>query len=157
LLDLFDWLSGSALAQTLTVSPRLYMFANAGHILSIGILIGAIIPLDLRLLGFFPHVPLNVIGPFLSRCAMVGTALTIVFGIVLFSVRSREYAANPAFLTKMVLLGLGIANALLFQAIAPWRQTQARDSVAPLPRCMAGLSLVVWISAVIAGRWIGFV
>lgn len=151
-----EWLSGSALAQALTASPRLYMFANAGHILSIGLLIGAIIPLDLRVIGFFRRVPLSVIGPFLSRSAMIGTALTIAFGIVLFTVRAREYAANPAFLAKMALLGLGIVNALLFQAFAPWRRSPPDETVALLLRFMAGLSLITWIAAVIAGRWVGF-
>jgi len=157
LLELFDWLSGSALAQALTVSPRLYMFVNAAHILSIGILVGAIIPLDLRMLGFFRSVPLNVIGPFLSRSAIVGTILTVTFGIMLFSVRAKEYAANPAFLAKMALLAIGVANALLFHAIVPWRRTLVPDRQTAPVRIMAGLSLVTWISAVIAGRWIGFV
>ncbi|WP_348640560.1 DUF6644 family protein [Chelativorans sp. Marseille-P2723] len=154
---MFDWLSGSTLAQALIASPTLYMFVNAAHIISIGILIGAIIPLDLRLLGFFRHVPLDVIGPFLSRAAMIGSLLAIAFGVVLFTVRAKEYAGNPAFITKMVLLGLGITNALLFRTIAPWRHTSTDDSASPLVRPMAGLSLVIWIAAVIAGRWIGFV
>ncbi|GGA77421.1 hypothetical protein GCM10011385_34430 [Nitratireductor aestuarii] len=157
MLELFNWLSGSALAQTLTMSPRLYMFVNAAHILSIGILVGAIIPLDLRVLGFFRSVPLNIIGPFLSQTAMVGTALTVAFGVMLFSVRTKEYAANPAFLAKMALLALGVANALLFQVFAPWRQRPVQNCPTALVRVMAGLSLVTWISAVIAGRWIGFV
>lgn len=155
--ELLDWLARSALAQVLTGSPRLYMFVNAAHILSIGLLVGAIIPLDLRILGCFRRVPIHVIGPFLSRLAMVGTILTITFGIMLFSVRAREYAANPAFLAKMGLLAFGVANALLFRAVAPWREPGGKTHPGFLPRMLASLSLVTWISAVIAGRWIGFV
>lgn len=155
--ELLNWLSSSALAQALTASPTLYLFVNAAHILSIALLVGAIVPLDLRLLGFFRHVPLSVIGPFLSRSAMIGAAFAIASGAMLFSVQASKYAANPAFITKMGLLAVGIANALIFQAIALWRRQSAYDNPPALVRIMAGLSLVTWIAAVVAGRWIGFV
>lgn len=154
---MLEWLTGSMVAQTLTASPTLYMLVNATHILSIGLLTGAIIPLDLRLMGFFRNVPVHVIGPFLSRSAMIGVLLAIASGLTLFTVRADKYVQNPAFLAKMGLLCLGIANALFFQTIAPWRQHYDAGTKQLPVRILAGISLVTWISAVIAGRWIGFI
>lgn len=71
---MLEWLADGAVARALTASPTLYIFVNAAHILSIGLLLGSIVPLDLRLLGLFRHAPLGVIGPFLSRTAMVGAS-----------------------------------------------------------------------------------
>jgi len=155
--DLLKWLSGSIVAQALTTSPTLYLFLNAAHILSIGLLVGAILPLDLRLLGFFRRVPLAVLGPFLSRCAQTGAAFAIPTGIMLFTVRAGEYAGNPAFLAKIGILAVGITNAVLLHTTAPWQRVLAQGSAPASIRLMAALSLVTWIAAVVAGRWIGFV
>jgi hypothetical protein len=151
-----EWLTGSPVAQALTASPTLYIFANAAHILSIGLLIGSIVPLDLRILGLFRRTSLQVLGPFLSGAAMVGVSLAISTGLVLFTVKADEYALNPAFLTKMGLLAAGLTNAALLHGVAPWARAP-QSGEAPLSiKFMAGASLAIWISALIAGRWIGF-
>lgn len=52
-MELLEWLAATTLAVELRRSATLYMFVNAAHILAIGLLVGAILPLDLRLAGFF--------------------------------------------------------------------------------------------------------
>jgi hypothetical protein len=51
-IDILEWLSATMPAAALRRSGTLYMFVNAAHILAIGLLIGAILPLDLKLVGF---------------------------------------------------------------------------------------------------------
>ncbi len=156
-IELLEWLSATPLATALRRSANLYMFVNAAHILSIGLLIGAILPLDLRLMGFFPSVPLSVIGPFLSRAAAIGVAAAIVTGFCLFSVRPLEYAQNPAFLAKLGLLTLGVLNAGIVHAGYAWRKAIAGAVTAARLRIGALISAVTWLAAVVAGRWIGFI
>lgn len=153
---MLEWLSNSAVAEALTASQRLYIFANAAHILSIALLVGAILPLDLRILGLFRSFPLHVLGPFLSRASMVGVFLAISTGLVLFTANAIEYSQNPALLTKLGLLAAGIVNAVLLHAGPGWRQA-VRNGAASLPiKLSAAASLTIWTSAVVAGRWIGF-
>lgn len=154
---MLEWLSDSAVARALTASATLYIFANAAHILSIGLLVGSIIPLDLRILGLFGKAPLGVLGPFLSRTAMVGVALSIVTGAILFSVNAVEYAANPAFLTKLALLAIGIVNAVVLHARSDWRAALEGNDVPISVKLSAGASIAIWLSALVAGRWIGFI
>lgn len=156
-IDLLEWLTTTPLAVALRRSAILYMFVNAAHILSIGLLIGAILPLDLRLVGFFPSVPLSVIGPFLSRAAAIGLAAAIVTGFCLFSVRPLEYAQNPAFLAKLGLLILGVLNAGIVHAGHAWRKAVAGAATAARLRLGALISAVTWLAAIVAGRWIGFI
>lgn len=151
-----EWLSASPLAQALTASPTLYLFVNAAHILSIGILAGAILPLDLRILGFFSRFPLSVLGPFLSRCAMTGVILAVLTGLTLFTVKAPDYAANPAFLAKMGLLAGGIVNALLLHAHAGWQGALQTERASAPVKVFASISLLGWSAAIVAGRWIGF-
>ena len=56
-------------------SGTLYLLVNAAHIGSIGLLIGSIVPLDLRLLGLIRPGPLAVLAPVLARTAAAGLAL----------------------------------------------------------------------------------
>lgn len=154
--DLLAWIAAWPVAVALRGSATLYLFVNAAHILSIGLLVGAILPLDLRLLGFFGNVPVNVVGPFLSRMAAAGLFLAIVTGFCLFSVRPVAYAGNIAFLTKIALLCFGVVNALLLHLHPHWRAAIAGGSPSMRVRLAAFASLLVWAGAVLAGRWIGF-
>ncbi|NKF33564.1 DUF2214 domain-containing protein, partial [Pseudomonas sp. BGM005] len=86
-----------------------------------GLLVGAILPLDLRLAGCFRKVPVEIVAPFLSRSAGVGLAAAILTGFCLFSVRAVEYAANPAFLAKLGLIGLGLLNLLVVHLGQGWK------------------------------------
>ncbi len=158
-----DWLTtwleplaATPVARLLIMSSTAYLLVNAAHILSIGMLFGAILALDLRLLGLARAVPLPLIAPYLSRLAGTGLALAIVTGLCLFSVRPVEYAANPAFLWKLGLIGLGLLNVLTVHYSSGWTAVLGSGSISPSLRISAAVSLATWTSAVIAGRWIGF-
>ncbi|MCL6706335.1 DUF2214 domain-containing protein [Pseudomonas sp. R2.Fl] len=154
-----EWLAllgETPVARVLARSPILYLFVNGAHILSIGALFGSILVLDLRLMGFLARLPLGPVAGTLWKISAAGLACAIFTGLLLFSVRPMEYLANPAFLTKLVLVALGIANAGFVHASRGWGRVLAGEPVPPLLRFTALLSLSVWVSAVIAGRWIGF-
>lgn len=134
-----------------------YPLVNAAHILGIGLLLGAILPLDLRLLGFFRAVPLAVIGPFLSRAATVGVVLAAVTGLWLFTVQPGDYLGNPAFRVKTGLLVLAVVNIVAQHLSSHYRVAAGGGHVAARVRIHAFLSIVLWLSVLLAGRWIGFV
>ena len=142
------WPGASWLQQSATA----YLFVNAAHILGIAVLLGAILPLDLRLLGFFRRYPVEVLAPFLVRCAAVGLSLALLAGAWLFSVKPDEYLANAAFRWKLALLALALIN-VGFQH----RDTRGSLHLSPAVRVRAGVSLCLWACVLVAGRWIGFV
>lgn len=137
-------------------SGTAYLLVNAAHILGVGLLVGAIIPLDLRLLGLFRHAPLAVLAPFLSRAAATGAVLAIVTGLWLFSMKPGEYLANAAFLWKAGLLAVALANVALQHANRPYAAAVAGGALRPAVRLFAACSILVWVSVLVAGRWIGF-
>jgi hypothetical protein len=116
------------------------------------VLLGAILPLDLRLLGFFRSYPVEVLAPFLLRCAAAGLSLALLAGAWLFSVKPDEYLANAAFRWKLALLALALINVGLQH-----RGTKGVLRLSPAVRVRAGFSLCLWVSVLVAGRWIGFV
>lgn len=149
---LHNWEVAALLRRSLHVYPLL----NATHIFSLALLIGAILPVDLRMLGLFSSIDA---GPFLkvmTTISAAGLALAVVTGVLLFSVQPLEYAYNPAFLTKISLVGVGATNAIAVRFTAGWRQASTSGVISPRLRIGAALSLIVWIAALIAGRWIAF-
>ncbi len=153
----FEWLAGLPPAVLLQQPGTAYLLVNAAHIACIGILVGSIVSLDLRLLGAGPWLPLAQAGPFLSRVAATGLMLAIITGIWLFSTQPDEYIDNTAFLVKMSLLALGVLNALWLHARNAWRTALQSAAVVPLAvRLHALASLLIWLAAILAGRWIAF-
>lgn len=151
-----DWLETLPLAAWLRRSTFAYPLVNAAHILGIGLILGAILPLDLRLMGAFRAAPLPALGPFLSRAAAVGVALALVTGLLLFLVKPADYLANPAFLAKLGLLALALANVALIHLGPGWRRATTERGVSRALRLSAVASMLLWLGALVAGRWIGF-
>ncbi|NMA99865.1 MAG: DUF2214 domain-containing protein [Phyllobacteriaceae bacterium] len=137
-------------------SSTLYIFVNAAHILGIGIILGPILSLDARLLGLFRALPLPVIGPFLANVAKFGVVLALLTGLALFSVRPLDYLDNPAFLIKLGIVALAVANAAWINVGARWKSAVSGNEIAASLRIQAAASGALWLAALIAGRWIGF-
>lgn len=156
-MEWLGWIAATPIAAALKASGTLYLFVNAAHILAIGLIVGSILPLDLRLLGLFRGYRLSALGLYLSTSAAIGVVLAVLTGACLFSVRPTEYAANPAFLTKLALLACGVLNALVIHSSRRWKIVTKDEPVSPLLRFQAFVSLLIWPAALLAGRWIGFV
>lgn len=152
-------IESSALAGTLRQSVWAYPLVNAGHILGIALLVGGIVPLDLRLLGAWRTYPVAPLLHILRLTAGAGLGLAIVCGLLLFSTAATDYANSPLFLGKMVVVLLGVLNALVLARVI------SRDAVRNLPvsaamplslQVGALISLVAWIAALLLGRLLGY-
>ncbi len=155
---LFEWLQALhhwEVAAYLRRSLYLYPFVNAAHIHGIALLVGAIVPVDLRILGL-AGPPLGAAARALARFAAAGLALAVATGFLLFSVQPLEYAANPAFWTKVSLVALGALNAFGLRASRAWRMAEIDGEIGAGLKLGAGISLLLWIAAVFAGRAIAF-
>lgn len=145
---------GAALLQEYWVA---YLVVNAAHILGIGLLLGAILPLDVLLLRSTRGQDLPTLGPFLVRAAATGTGIAVTTGLWLFSVKPVEYAENPAFLFKATLLVLAICNIALQHRGEHFDAALRSGHPSVRVRTLAATSAILWLSVLIAGRWIGFV
>lgn len=147
-----DWEVAAALRRSIYVYP----LVNATHIFGLTLLIGGIVPADLRMLRLFRSVALAPFVGLMTSFAAFGAGLAVVTGFLLFSVQPLEYASNPAFLTKVALVAVGIVLALAVRFSAAWRVLLAEGRVSSGLRLAAFASIVIWIGALLAGRWIAF-
>lgn len=149
--DLLAAIEASGLAAHLRGSRWTYPLVNAGHVLGLALLVGAIAPLDLRLIGFWRAEPVARLAAILRPVATFGAALAIVTGALLFAVQAADYAALALFRAKLALVALGLLNAAFhggdrLAALSPARQ-----------RAVGALSLAFWIAALVAGRMLGYI
>ena len=152
-------LEAAAFARELRDSVWVYPLVNAGHIAGVALLVGAIVPLDLRLLGAWRSLPLAPLWHALTRTAAAGLMLAIAFGFLLFSTRATEYIASGFFVAKIAVVVLATANAVSLHLLMPARLALASAATDPPPkrvRIAAGASLVGWLAALTLGRLVGY-
>jgi hypothetical protein len=135
-----------------------YAAVNASHIAGIALLVGAIVPLDLRLMGFRRDVPIRALASALVPVAAAGLTLAIAAGVLLFSIRAVQYAATLLFQLKLALIACGIANALLLRWALAWETASHDVGVLPPPRLRAAgaASIAIWLSVLVCGRMLAF-
>lgn len=127
-----------------------YAVVNTGHVFGIALLVGAILPLDLKLLGAWPGVAVEPLARVLAPAAATGLALAIITGSLLFLADPLDYAALRLFLIKISLVTAGTLHALGFQFGIGLQATPARLKIT------GGCSLVTWLSVLVLGRMIAF-
>lgn len=158
-----EWLAaleGTGLAQALRHSVWVYPLVNAAHLLGVALLLGAIVPLDLRLLGAWPSVPVSPLWRVLTQTATVGLLLAVTFGALLFITRASEYVASGLFLTKMLVVAAATVNAVALRVIVEQselsRLGMTRGKLPAHVRIAGGVSLSAWLTALILGRLVGY-
>jgi hypothetical protein len=157
-----DWLlalEATRLARTLSDSVWLYPLVNTGHILGISLLVGSILPLDLRLLGAWRSVPLAPVWHVLTRTSIAGFVLAAVFGFLLFMTRATEYAASALFVSKMAVVVVALVNAVVLRRVVPAEISGIGPQVGPPSprlRLAGGVSLVAWLIVLVLGRLVGY-
>ncbi|MDX5504090.1 MAG: hypothetical protein LPJ90_11365 [Halomonas sp.] len=129
-----------------------YAAINALHVLGIALLIGAIVALDLRLLGWRRRLPSRELGRLLQPVAITGVLLAMATGGLLFLADPGGYAAMPLFRLKLALIALALANALLLNLGPGLAQATPRRL-----RVAGILSLLLWPAVLLAGRFLAFV
>lgn len=152
-------LEATPLATALRGSVWVYPLVNAAHILGVALLVGSIVPLDLRLLGVWRSVPLTPLWGVLTRTAGAGLILAMIFGALLFITRASEYTASNLFISKMAVVALGTANALALRVLPQTQVSEITSTKGKPPACLrlaSGLSLVTWLTALTLGRLIGY-
>jgi hypothetical protein len=157
---ILGWLEGSTLGETLRASGVwTYGLINLGHIAGISTLFGAVLLLDLRLLGVWRSLPLATLTRPTVPLAAAGFVLAALCGVAMLCFNAGEYIGNPFLLIKFPAIALGLVNALVVSRLPAWRQRESRQPDAREQRQLAvagGISLLSWTTALAAGRMIGY-
>ena len=130
--------------------PWLYPALEVVHITGIGLLLGSLVLVELRLWGFAPVLPIDPLASLGLGLSLAGFGVAAGSGLLMFLSQPGELLASRPFLVKMALLSLAGLNALSFHVR---RGLQKVDAVA---RAQTLLSLGLWLAIIICGRWIAY-
>lgn len=155
------WMEASALGVLMRESGLwTYAFVNLFHILGVATLFGAILVLDLHLIGVTRRrAPLGPLSRVTIPLARTGFAVAAVTGVLLLCTNATEYVDNPFLAIKFPAIAAGVVNVGILERMQAWRARTERDLTAREQRqlaVMGGVSLVSWLTAVTAGRMIGY-
>jgi hypothetical protein len=156
---LIAWLESSSLAEAIRTSGYLFPVIESFHVIGLTMVFGTITVVDLRLLGVgSARRPFTKVASDILKWTWAAFALAAVTGSMLFISNADVYYHNFYFRSKMILLALSALNMLIFKFTAgKWVHSWDRDLMAPpAGRTVAIVSLVLWISIIFCGRWIGF-
>ncbi|MCB1672226.1 MAG: DUF6644 family protein [Gammaproteobacteria bacterium] len=130
------------------------------HVIAITLVLGSILWVDLRLLGFAARqLPLNVLNLQLIPWTWGAFVVAVITGLGMFITRASSHIDNPAFRWKFVLMALAGINMAYFHFRVD-KQLDHHAVFTDLPRparIAGGLSLFLWSGVMLAGRWIGHI
>ena len=159
LLNLARGLDSQSWSTAIHESIYLYAWIETTHVITLMVFLGMLFVIDLRMLGaIFPKVPASIIAQRLDKPMMIGFAMMLITGFLLYYAIPVRTTQSLWFRIKVVLLIVAGINAFLFRA-----KMQASSSswdLDPIPpkriRVGAMLSLVLWAGVVITGRTIAY-
>ena len=161
MIDSFlEWLQSTAPAVAIAESSWLFPTIETVHVLALTTVVGSIAMVDLRLIGAAQrHRSVIELTEEVLPWTWIGFTIAVATGSLMFASNAVKYFANGPFRIKMILLLSAGINMLIFHLVT-FRSATAwhRDAaIPPAGRIAGGVSLVIWISVVGFGRWIGFV
>jgi uncharacterized membrane protein len=120
------------------------------HYFSIFILVGAMVIVDLRVLGLVARrQDATQLAGRLFPWIWISLALNFLSGFVMFAGSATAYYRNDIFYDKMYVIILAIvANIFVQQKVRKWNQLPAMPTWA---KFLAVVSIGLWIGAILAG------
>ena len=155
LLPFFQWCYDTSLGETIRNSTWLFPVIEAFHLLGLGLTAGAVLVVDLRLLGAGLRKQ-SAAQLWANTQPWLLGSVTLMFasGIPLFLSESIKCLYSFAFWVKMTSLFLALVFTFTF--LRRVTQTDPASDRPQLGRVTAIISLVLWFGVAWGGRWIGF-
>ncbi|MDH4063129.1 MAG: hypothetical protein OEW19_01915 [Acidobacteriota bacterium] len=155
LLPFFEWCEASALGEFIRTSLWLFPAIECVHLLGLVLLGGAVLVVDLRLLGLgLSDHSAQAVGAAAHRLMLMGVGVMLFTGLPLFLSEAVKCYYSDAFWVKITTLVPAILFALTVRRWV-WRAEDGRVG-RMAQACTALTSLALWFTVAAGGRWIGF-
>jgi hypothetical protein len=137
----------------------LYPIVEIVHISGFVVLVGSIVVLDLRLLGFSRSLPARALARHVLPWTLGALLIIVPSGLLMFMAHASDLVSNPAFQVKLALLLTAALNAGIFHTGAFRRYAQWDRDVSPpaAVKAHAAASLVIWFGVITCGRLLAYV
>lgn len=157
MMALLTWLEASGLSTWVREGETIWAYPTilTLHTFGMGLLVGASVVINLRLLGVGRRLALAPLRP-LFAVMWGGFWLNLVTGSLLFGADATRRGTDPLFMIKLVFVAIGVATIVLIRRNVFDAPGEAVAAV-PSGRTLAALSLAAWTAAVTSGRLLAYV
>jgi hypothetical protein len=132
----------------------LFAIDETFRIMALGMLIGTLVIVDLRLLGLgMRRQSVPQLAGFLAPWTLLGVALMIITAVPLFMSEAIKLSGSSPFFYKMIFLVCAITLHFTLHRKATASSTRQGSGLGKLAAC---LSLICWLGVALAGRAIAF-
>lgn len=154
LLPYFEMAESSALGEFIRTSLWLFPAIECVHLMGLVLMGGAVLLVDLKLLGIGLHdFPMPAVAKAGHRLMVAGITVMILTGVPLFLSEAIKCYYSPAFWLKIGTLVPAVLFALTIRRrVASRADTYGRAALV----LTAVASMSLWFTVAAAGRWIGF-
>jgi hypothetical protein len=156
MLTWFEWLEHSWLGTSVNNSLWAFAAIEAGHLLALAVLGGAILVVDLRLLGLgLKEEPVSYVGKTAQPWLIGGLSAAIITGVpLLASLAAGKYYVNGAFWMKMYFFFAALFFTFTIRrAVVMGDELRANSTIG---KVVGLVSVLLWSGVGIMGRGIGF-
>ena len=136
-------------------TPWAWTSAETIHFIGLSLLVGVILLINMRMLGFMKQVPFEALDRLLPW-AMLGFAINTLTGMLFFAASSASYVGNPAFYWKLIFVLLAGANTLYFTFDRTWAQETGREAPG-LSKIAAVCAMCLWVGVMYWGSMLPFI
>ena len=136
-------------------SPFAFWFIISVHAVGMGLLVGASLIIDLRLLGVAAALPLAPLKS-LYRIMWVAFWMQVVSGVLLLIAYPIKALTNPDFYLKLALIGIAFTLMLRIRNRVFGDATLSESVMMQKGRALAVWTLILWAGAVTAGRMLAY-
>ena len=149
-LHLCGWLQDNSFIAAINGTSWTAAALEIVHYFSMFILVGSMVIVDLRVLGFVGRQQdATEIADRLFPWIWISFALNFLSGFLMFAGSATSYYRNDIFYDKVAVVLLAIvANIVVEQRISKWNRLPAMPASAKL---LAAVSIALWIGAIVAG------
>jgi len=152
-----EWLENTQFAGWVREDLWGWPFALTMHALGTALVVGFIVIIGLRLLGFFKMIPLTSLNR-LFPVIWAALALQFLSGVTLWMAKPTRYVADGAFVLKVSLIIAGVILTLQFyrtiiREAASW---ESQGAVSARGVRFVAAAILVWGGVLVAGRLTGY-
>jgi hypothetical protein len=155
ILPWIEWIAASRLGQAISTSTWAFAVIESVHLLALAVIGGAVLIVDLRLLGFgLQAQPLERVARDAWPWFAGSWVVMILTGTLLFVSEPLKLYYSTPFFWKITCLLLGT----LFAVSVRRKVTLSGEGRTPpaVMKLVGLVSLLLWFGVGAGGRWIGF-
>ena len=157
-MDFLAYVEATGLGTWLRESPSIWAFPTVLtlHTLGLGVIVGASVVVDLRILGVASCLALRPLEK-LFAVMWLGFALNVTSGLLLFIKSATAVGISGLFWTKISLITLAMVVLVRIKKTVFDVPRAESLSIPSNARTLALISILLWTAAIVAGRLMAYV